>query len=46
MTEEECEAKLAKLIREIKIEIEKLKQGGKNILPYPKKKVDEKMEII
>ena len=27
-TEEECEAKLAELIREMKIEIEKLKQGG------------------
>ena len=27
-TEEECEAKLAELIREMKLEIEKLKQGG------------------
>ena len=27
-TEEECEEKLAELIREMKIEIEKLKQGG------------------
>ena len=27
-TEEECEAKLAELIREMKIEIEKLKQDG------------------
>jgi len=27
-SEEECEAKLAELIREMKIEIEKLKQGG------------------
>ena len=27
-TEEECEKKLAELIREMKIEIEKLKQGG------------------
>ena len=27
-TEEECEEKLAELIREMKIEIEKLKKGG------------------
>ena len=27
-TEEECESKLAELIQEMKIEIEKLKQGG------------------
>ena len=27
-TEEECEAKLAEMIKEMKIEIEKLKQGG------------------
>ena len=27
-TEEECEEKLAQMIREMKIEIEKLKQGG------------------
>ena len=27
-TEEECEVKLAELIREMKIEIEKLKKGG------------------
>jgi hypothetical protein len=27
-TEEECEEKLAQMINEMKIEIEKLKQGG------------------
>ena len=27
-TEEECEEKLADMIKEMKIEIEKLKQGG------------------